>query len=81
MDIQGAELDVLRSAISEVDEKVKRIVIGTHSEDVEQGLDRIFHDHAWKPIFQYGLNRTHETPWGTISLVDGVYSYENPHLV
>jgi FkbM family methyltransferase len=79
-DIQGAELDVLRSAAPDVDARVRRVHIGTHSDDVEHGIQELFSDLRWKPIFQYGLNSRHETPWGTITLIDGVHSYENPRL-
>ena len=53
LDVQGAELVVLRSAIGELDKKVKRVHIGTHGHDIEHGLRELFRQHGWYKANDY----------------------------
>jgi FkbM family methyltransferase len=81
LDIQGAELVVLRSAIGELDKKVKRVHIGTHSHDIEYGLRELFRQHNWYKANDYCLGSREITPWGEIEFGDGVQTWINPRLV
>jgi hypothetical protein len=46
-DIQGAEASLLANAIDLVSARVKRIVVGTHSFEIERKLVRLFSKHGW----------------------------------
>ncbi len=78
MDIQGAELNVLRPAIALVDEKVKRVHVGTHGEEIEAGLRETFREVGWQSIRDHPSNSEIDTPWGRVAFGDGVQSWVNP---
>ena len=46
-DIQGSEGEVLPAAIDTLDEKVRRIVVGTHAPEVHDALLALFRAHGW----------------------------------
>jgi len=81
LDVQGAELAVLRSAIEELNGKVRRIHIGTHGCNIEQGLRELFGKHEWFKVNDYPCNSLHITKWGKISFGDGVQTWLNPRLI
>jgi FkbM family methyltransferase len=80
MDVQGEELKVITSSIEELDRRVVRLHIGTHSPEIEQGLRELLHQHGWQCAADYAGGRTNDTPWGPIEFVDGVQSWINPRL-
>jgi FkbM family methyltransferase len=80
IDIQGAELTVIRSAIDEIDRKVCRLHIGTHAHDLEQGLKETLGSHGWLCHVDYPCQSTTETAFGTVRFGDGVQSWTNPRL-
>src|SRR5262245_23415582 len=47
MDIQGAEYEVLSAHPEVLQRKVKRILIGTHSHEIEADLRKLFLGMAW----------------------------------
>jgi FkbM family methyltransferase len=80
LDVQGAELNVLQSAAEQLDQKVKRVHIGTHSVAIEAGLRTLFHTLGWINLNDYACGSECETPWGNIKFQDGVQSWVNPRL-
>jgi FkbM family methyltransferase len=80
MDIQGAELDVITEGIKALNERVRRIHIGTHNSIAEKGLRRIFSDNGWLNMWDYKCNNTNETPYGSIFFQDGVQTWVNPAM-
>jgi FkbM family methyltransferase len=80
IDIQGEELRVIEQSISFLNQKVKRIHIGTHAQDIEIGLRKIFHEHGWRNKYDFGCLKKNTTPFGEISFNDGVQSWINPRL-
>lgn len=80
MDIEGQELPSIRSSIEELDAKVKRLHIGTHGKEIEDGLRKLLSSHGWRCLFDYSLFSKAETPWGTIDFENGVQSWANPRL-
>ena len=81
MDIQGAEYEVVADSINLLNNKVKRVHIGTHSESIEHELHKIFIKNGWVEIFNFGTNTTAPTGFGDIKFSDGVQSWLNPRLV
>ena len=80
VDIQGAEFGVIRSAIQELDQKVKRLHIGTHGRDIEAGLRELLKSHHWRCLADYPSFSQEPTPWGPIDFQDGVQSWINPRF-
>jgi FkbM family methyltransferase len=78
LDVQGEEYDVLASAIDLVDERVRRLHIGTHSAQVEQQLRQLLSAHSWQNINDYSGQSTTQTPYGAIQFGDGVQTWVNP---
>jgi len=80
LDVQGEELKVIASSIEELDRRVARLHIGTHSPEIEQGLRELLNQHGWQCTADYAGGQMNDTPWGPIEFVDGVQSWINPRL-
>lgn len=88
IDIQGAEYDVLSPSIDLLNNKVKKVHIGTHSPDVEptKGRDmdlliyNLFTEHQWININRIAPLSTQEKDGHSIHFVDGVQTWVNPRL-
>jgi len=78
MDIQGQELVVLEAAKNVLQRKVRRVHIGTHSTEIEDGLRDLFLSLEWQCVHDYGIGATRETPFGEIDFQDGVQGWINP---
>ena len=78
LDVQGAEFDVLASAIDLIDQRVRRLHIGTHSPQLEEQLRQLFSAHGWQNINDYPGQSTAQTPYGAIQFGDGVQTWVNP---
>jgi len=80
MDIQGAEFDVIKSSARQIDQKVKRLHIGTHSTEVEENLYSLLSNLGWKCLNNYPFQSQVSTPFGDIIFGDGVQSWINPKI-
>jgi len=88
MDIQGAEFDVLSTSMETLNQKVKKIHVGTHSPDVEptKGRDMdlliytLFQSHGWENINRIAPLSQQEYDGHTVHFVDGVQTWNNPRL-
>lgn len=80
LDVQGEERTVLTEAIEQLDAKVKRVHVGTHSAEIEDQLRKLFSDHAWRKVNDYRCLSINKTPYGEIEFVDGVQTWINPRL-
>jgi FkbM family methyltransferase len=78
LDIQGVELEVLEAAAQELDEKVNRVHVGTHSRKIEEGLRSLFRRLGWRCLRCFPSNASVNTECGTISFQDGVQTWLNP---
>jgi FkbM family methyltransferase len=78
LDIQGAEVEVLQGAANTLDEKVKKIHIGTHSREIDEVLGSLFSRLGWRCLHCFPCNVTMETDWGAIYFQDGVQTWLNP---
>jgi FkbM family methyltransferase len=50
LDVQGAEYDVLQAAATQVNDKVRRVHIATHSKEIEKELREMLSNLGWKNI-------------------------------
>jgi hypothetical protein len=80
MDIQGAELSVIEEACDLLDDRVRRLHVGTHGAEVEDGIRTLLRGRAWDCVRDYPANATSDTPWGPMRLQDGVQTWINPRL-
>ncbi len=80
LDVQGAELDLLRAAAAQVDRKVRRLHIGTHKPEIEAGLRKLLAGLGWEKVYDFPMNSEQETSWGRIRFQDGVQSWINRKL-
>jgi len=80
LDVQAAEADVLESAPSDLDRKVARLHIGTHSHEIEERLRALFGKLGWRNLNDYPCLGKSETPYGLIEFGDGVQSWLNPRF-
>jgi hypothetical protein len=82
LDIQGAELDVLSPAVGELDARVRRLQIGTHSPSIEVGLRRLSSAHGWQLLhdFAQGTRIRAEGLDKELEVEDGVQTWVNPRL-
>lgn len=78
LDVQDAEFKVLSSAMYLLDNKVKRVHIGTHSKAAEYGLKKLFNYLGWVLIHDFTFKTEYETEYGQITFGDGVQSWINP---
>ena len=80
MDVQGAELEILLVATEPLNQKVKRVHVETHTEQLHASILRLFRGLGWKPHFLYMINTADKTPWGRINFQGGIQSWLNPRL-
>lgn len=78
MDIQGAELDVMRAALDEVTAKAVRVHIETHSSAIDQELPRLMAEHGWRPVSQFPCYTSSDTEYGRIEFEGGQQYWINP---
>jgi FkbM family methyltransferase len=79
VDIQGDEYNVLVSARGHLEEKVKRIVVGTHSREIEQRLHQEMTGRGW--VLEGYENCRFQGEGPTEALIrDGCQVWRNPAL-
>ena len=80
MDIQGAELEVLAAHPQVLQQKVKRVLVGTHSTEIEYGLRILFSELGWRCQNDIPLNSTVHAGNKPFTVGDGVQVWINPEL-
>jgi FkbM family methyltransferase len=80
MDIQGAEARAVAEAVEPLTDKVRKLHIGTHSQDIEAVLRTVLTSRGWICLRDYSVGRENETPLGRCAFVDGVQTWLNPRL-
>jgi len=80
LDVEGAEQRILEAAGTEINAKVKRIHIETHSHEVEAGLRSLFTELGWVNLRDYPCQSETETEWGRVAFQGGVQSWVNPRF-
>ncbi len=80
MDVQGAEADVIENGIDVLNQKVRRVHIGTHNHEVEDRIRKVMTKHGWANIWDFACHGERDTPFGRIVFQDGVQSWLNPRL-
>jgi len=71
LDIQGEELAVLSSTPVETLNRIRRLYIGTHSPEIEDGLRELFAGLGWTCEFELPQDPPHD-------IIDGIQVWRNP---
>jgi FkbM family methyltransferase len=80
IDIQGAEHEVLANSVEDVNSKVARIFVATHSREIDEKLKVLFDNQGWQCTMAYPCGESNETAWGHVRFVDGVQFWTNLRL-
>jgi len=80
IDVQGAEFKALAASADQLDSKVKRVHIGTHSRKIEKNLRKLFKSLGWTNVYDFECQRENATPFGKIKFGDGVQCWINEKL-
>jgi FkbM family methyltransferase len=80
MDVQGAELDILGSAVDPLQQRVKRVHVETHNRQLHADIEKLFRVMGWRCHCLFEGNTGDKTPWGRINFQGGVQSWLNPAL-
>lgn len=78
IDVQHTEVDVLVPMMDLLTDRVRRIHIGTHHEQLEIELREAFTSYGWTSVHDYPSHQRCRTPYGEIAFCDGVQTWINP---
>ncbi len=78
VDIQYAEHAVIPASIDMIEDRVKRVHIGTHSRDIHVELRALLQDRGWRQVFDFLPLAEHATLWGNFTTSDGILTAVNP---
>ena len=79
IDIQGHEFDVVQAALEAVCQRVKRMVIGTHSERISQQLRDLLSHHGWELEAEEAC-QVHRSRGKESLVLDGCQVWRNTRL-
>ncbi len=80
LDVQGEEFKILKASADLLDYQVKRLHIGTHGLEQEEGLRTLLGQHGWFLVRDYGFHKVNPTPFGEVQFVDGIQTWVNPRF-
>lgn len=78
VDIQFAEREVIPASVWQLNDKVRRLHIGTHSQEIHEELEELLLGHGWQPVFSFLPDHRYTTPYGEFSTSDGILTFVNP---
>jgi len=78
MDIQGEEANAILESIDSLNNKVRKLHIGTHSHKIESKLRVTLSKAGWVPLLDYSCKKVNETVFGTVMFPDGIQTRINP---
>lgn len=80
MDLQGSEYEALMGAVSVINEKVKRLHVGTHSPTIETMLRTLLGENGWTCLRNHPGQGRRATEFGEMDFEDGIQTWVNPRL-
>jgi FkbM family methyltransferase len=80
MDIQGAEYDVLSACPDVLRQRVKRVLIGTHSHEIEDNLRELFLGLGWHAKYDIPMGGIVGVGEAEFTMGDGAQYWLNPAL-
>jgi hypothetical protein len=79
-DVQQSEILIFPPFMDLLKQKVRRIHIGTHGQDVHLKLHSLFAEQGWDIVFSYAPNSSFDSPFGKFTTNDGVLTVLNRDL-
>ena len=80
MDIQGEEINLVKSEIETLNKKVRAMYIATHSKKIEKQMIEFLEKKNWKLTFHLKGETLNKTKFGLIQCHDGVQIWENNNV-
>ncbi len=78
VDVQGEEWRTLRPVAEVLTEKVRRVIVATHSRSIHRKLRRMFVDAGWQCRWDFRLRKRERTEFGDVQFLDGLLAFVNP---
>jgi hypothetical protein len=80
MDVQGAEAEIIAASTDVLNEKVRRLHVGTHSSEIDITVYDTLRQAGWHCSHAFGCRANVVTHYGECYFQDGVQSWLNPRL-
>jgi len=80
IDVFEQELKILKPAIEQLTNKVKKIHIETHTAKAEDELRKLFNSRGWKCVNDLPMGGVRKTEYGSFDFPDGVQTWINSSL-
>ncbi|MBU6384114.1 MAG: FkbM family methyltransferase [Verrucomicrobia bacterium] len=80
-DIQGSEAEVIDESLAILNNRVKRLHIGTHSHKIEATLRSLLKKNGWRLIRDYPCAQENDTEYGRAKFEDGIQTWLNSRLM
>lgn len=77
IDIQTAELRAISASIGPINRQIKRMHIGTHSREIEDGLIPLLESNGWVVERFYPTQSVVQAEFGRLATLDGIISCRN----
>ena len=77
-DMQGEEGRVFPAAIDELNRRVARLIVATHSRSIHRRLRRVLARAGWEIVFDFRCRRWERTDYGDVKFLDGLLAAVNP---
>ncbi len=81
VDVQGEELRALGDARDELNRRVRRLIVATHSRRIHLGTRRLIGGAGWSTVYDFGYRKRVRTEFGDIQFLDGLLAFVNPATV
>ena len=76
-DIQGEERRALPAAIDELNLRVHRLIVATHSNRIHRELRRLLAEAGWRIVFDFRCRKRERTAYGDVKFLDGLLACVN----
>jgi len=80
LDVQGAELPVIRHSLDDLGHKVRRLIFATHSHGIHRKTRAMLQGAGWDSVYDFGLRSRARTEFGEIRFADGLQAWLNPRV-
>lgn len=74
-DIQGEELRAIGSAMDELNRKVSRLLVATHSRGIHRRLRSLLQGAGWECRWDFRMRGRRATPYGDVWFLDGLLAF------
>jgi FkbM family methyltransferase len=79
-DMQGEEGRALPAALDELNHRVSRLIVATHSRRIHRRLRRMLSGSRWTIVFDFRCRKWERTEYGDVKFLDGLLAAVNTSL-